>query len=410
MKAKPTLVWAAAIAAVGVGCTVLIGALGGMHPPDLAHLLVAVLISVGLTAITLLLLTPLLSRTSLRRRFVVIAVVAAVVATLNLAVLTAVMAVDQHDASLVLALLVYAAAIAAATALVVAHRSSDAIERLQKVAERLGAGDAGVRVGSLGAGPELDTLGATLDDMADRLREAADRERALEGIRRDLTVAMSHDLRTPLASLRAMVEAIDEGVVDHPADLHRYVREMRRSTEQLTRMVDDLFELAQVEAGAIETETRRAQLEEVVAGALAAVEPAAAAKRLDISAELGGAAAAPCSPRLERILQNLLSNAVRHTPADGTVRVSAKMGRGRLSVAVEDTGDGIASEDLDRVFDPFFRADPARSGAGAGLGLALAKRITEALGGTIRVENHLPIGARFEVDLPAPSAPLETYP
>ena len=202
-----------------------------------------------------------------------------------------------------------------------------------------------------------------------------------------------------------MVEAVDDRVVHDPDDLRRYAGEMRRSTAQLTRMVDDLFELAQLEAGAIQAETRRARLGDVVAGAVAAVEPSAAAKRLVLDADLGDAGAVPCSPRLERVLQNLLSNAVRHTPADGTVRVSAAVDGEQLSLAVIDTGEGIADEELSRVFDPFYRVDPARSGGGAGLGLALAKRIVEALGGTVTAASTPSAGARFDVELPSIGAP-----
>jgi signal transduction histidine kinase len=399
-RGRGTFLAAGLIALAGVIGTIVVGAIGGMHPPDLAHLLVAVGIGAGLTVVGLLLFTPVLARTSLRRRFVAVAVAAAITAIVNLAVLTAMMAVDDHDAALVLALLVYAAAVSAASALVLARRSTEAVARLDEVAGRFGAGDLDARVGPLDAGPELDTLATTLDTMAERLRTAAARERELDAARRDLTVALSHDLRTPLASLRAMVEAIDEGVVDDPADLRRYVAEMRRSTEQLSRMVDDLFELAQLEAGALEVAARRALLGDVVANAVATVEPAATAKGLALAADLGGTASVPCSPSLERVLQNLLSNAVRHTPADGTVRVLASLDGGRLSLAVEDTGEGIDPADLPRVFDPFFRADPARTGPGSGLGLALAKRIVEALGGSISAERRPTIGSRFAVDLP----------
>ena len=117
-------------------------------------------------------------------------------------------------------------------------------------------------------------------------------------------------------------------------------------------------------------------------------------------ADLGNAFDAECSPRLTRVLQNLLSNAVRHTPADGTVLISATRVGSELALAVQDNGTGIAPEDLPHVFEPFYRADPARSGPGAGLGLALAKRIVEAMGGSIRAEPDLPVGARFDVDLP----------
>jgi signal transduction histidine kinase len=175
---------------------------------------------------------------------------------------------------------------------------------------------------------------------------------------------------------------------------------MRRSVHQLVVMVDDLFELAQLDAGAIEAESERARLGEVVDSAVAAVRLEAETKGLALVTTLDGAEDAPCSPRLARVLQNLLVNAVRHTPADGTVRVEARRSADRLELAVADTGEGIAPEHLERVFDPFFRADPSRHGAGAGLGLALAKRIVEALGGRISAESSPSSGSRFAVELP----------
>ncbi len=130
------------------------------------------------------------------------------------------------------------------------------------------------------------------------------------------------------------------------------------------------------------------------------MELAAEEKHLALVTNLNGAEDAPCSPRMARVLQNLLVNAVRHTPADGTVRLDARRLAAALEVAVDDTGEGIAPEDLERVFDPFFRSDPARQGAGAGLGLALAKRIVEALGGRIEAQSEQARGSRFAVQLP----------
>jgi signal transduction histidine kinase len=232
--------------------------------------------------------------------------------------------------------------------------------------------------------------------MAARLELAQERERRAEATRRDLITTVSHDLRTPLASLRAMVEAIDEGVVDDRESIRRYAGEMRRSVNQLVAMVDDLFELAQLDAGAIEA-SRSAPHGEVVARPSRSAQ---AERRARVSSRPGRRRGGRCSPRLERVLQNLLVNAVRHTPADGTVRVEARRSAGRLELAVADTGEGIAPEHLERVFDPFFRADPARHGAGAGLGLALAKRIVEALGGRISAESSPSRGSRFAVELP----------
>ncbi|HSL11205.1 MAG TPA: ATP-binding protein, partial [Actinomycetota bacterium] len=156
----------------------------------------------------------------------------------------------------------------------------------------------------------------------------------------------------------------------------------------------------QLDAGAIDAERERALVADVAERALAAVGGSAATKGLSIEADLGDAAGVACSPRVARVLQNLLINAVRHTPADGSVRLVAGVDSDRLRLVVIDSGEGIDPDDLEHVFEPFFRADPARSGPGAGLGLALAKRIVEALGGDILAESQPGRGSRFEVEIP----------
>lgn len=401
MKSWRTLALVAAVASAGGLGTLAVGAAMGMVGGDLLHLAAYLAPAAAVTVLAAAIAGPLLSRASLRQRFAAVAVVGASVSLANLFVLALTMFVDDHDATLVGVLLVYSLGAGVGSALVVAKRSTSALSRLSATARMLGGGDLGARAGRIDAGPELDALARTLDDMAAQLQEARARERNVEARRRDLITMISHDLRTPLASLRAMVEAIDEGVVDDPPSLHRYVSEMRRSVQSLAAMVDDLFELVQLDAGAIERETERARLEDVVRSAVAAVELHAEEKGLSLTTELNGAGDAPCSPRLARVLQNLLVNAVRHTPADGAVRIEARRKQDRLELAVEDTGEGIAPEDLSRVFEPFFRADPARSGRGAGLGLTLAKRIVEALGGTLEARSEPERGSRFALVLPA---------
>jgi signal transduction histidine kinase len=165
-------------------------------------------------------------------------------------------------------------------------------------------------------------------------------------------------------------------------------------------LVDDLFELVQLEAGAIAAETRRARLEAVVAAAVDACRGDALEKRLRVQTSLGEAGQHLCSPRLTRVVQNLLQNAIRHTPADGTVRVEARLEADRLEVVVADDGEGIPASQIARVFEPFWRGDAARATPGAGLGLALARRITQALGGDISVDSPPHGGARFAIVLP----------
>ncbi len=395
-----TLALVVAVAAAGAAGTLLAAAATGMEASDLAHLVTFLVPATIVTVIAAAGARPLLARASMRQRFVGVALVAAVAALANLWALTSSMFVSDHDATLLGVLLVYAAAAGVAAALVLARSSSAALERLSAAADEIGAGRLDVRVGDLGAGPELDALAATLDESAGRLAAAREREREVESTRKDLMTAVSHDLRTPLASLRAMVEAIDDGVVDDRPSLQRYAGEMRRSVAQLVTMVDDLFELAQLDAGAIEAETRRARLDEVVRSAVGAVELEAREKGLRLESRLDGAGDVACSPRMIRVLQNLLANAVRHTPADGTVRVEARLEADLLRVTVTDSGEGIAADDLPRVFEPFYRGDQARSGPGTGLGLALAKRIVETLGGRITATSETAAGSRFEVDLP----------
>jgi signal transduction histidine kinase len=394
------LALAGAVAAVGAAATLAVGAALGMGGSEILHL-GALLIPAGLvTVVAAAAARPLLARASFAQGLVAVAVMAAIVAMANLWALARLMFVSPHDATLVAVLLLYSVGAGVGAALVLARTSTRAVARLGRVAERFADGRLETRVGPLEAGPELDRLARTLDDMAERLQAAIERERSVEARRQDLVTAASHDLRTPLAGLRAMVEAIEDGVVDDPPTLRRYVAEMRRSVETLVGLVDDLFELTQLDAGAMDAEADRAQLADVVRSAVAACRAQAVEKGLILEERLDGTGSALCSPRLVRVLQNLLQNAIRHTPADGTVTIEARRRTTGLEIAVEDGGEGIPSDQRDRVFEPFWRGDAARTTPGSGLGLALAKRIVEALGGEIDVETGTNRGARFRVQLP----------
>lgn len=385
---------------------VLVAAVVGMNAGAVEQLLGLLGPAVVATLAGAALVDRQLGSASLRLRFGAVAALASCFALSNLVVLSWAMFVNPHDAALLGALLVYSVAVGMAVALLLGKSTAAAVERLEHAAHRLGRGDLTARTDDDepvmvdSGGPELWMLARTLDEMAERLQQAQARERDAEAVRRDLISAVSHDLRTPLASLRAMVEAVADEVIDDPASLRRYSFEMGRSVGQLSKLVDDLFELAQLEAGVITTETRRSRLGEIVETALATVAVPAAEKGLRLVAEVDTTADLTCSPRLERVLLNLLHNAVQHTPADGTVRLAATLRDDWIELAVEDTGSGIRREDLDRVFDPFFRADPARHGPGAGLGLALSRRIVEAMGGRISAESVAAGGARFAVSLP----------
>ncbi|HEY7477544.1 MAG TPA: HAMP domain-containing sensor histidine kinase [Actinomycetota bacterium] len=390
----------AAVAATGLVGTLAVAGLVGMDGTEIVHLAQAMAPVAVATVIVAVVAARALSSTSLVQRFVGVALVAVVVAAVNILVLTSQMFVSDHDAALVSVLLVYALGSGVAIAIATARASRTAIRRLETTAHELGRGNLDSRAGDVHGGPELDALATSLDTMAERLEQARASERRADTMRRDLVAAMSHDLRTPLSSLRAMVEAIDEEVVGDTETLRLYAFEMRRAVVQLVDLVDDLFELTQLDVERILAEPPSSRVQDVVHRAIDAVRSEVTRKHLSVHTELGTALDAPCSPRVARVLHNLLSNAVRHTPAEGTIRVTATKERSHIHIAVEDDGAGFSQEALPHLFEPFFREDPARSGAGAGLGLTLAGRIVEALGGRIGAERSDPRGARFWVELP----------
>jgi signal transduction histidine kinase len=237
--------------------------------------------------------------------------------------------------------------------------------------------------------------------MADA--ETRERERLLESGRRDLVAWVSHDLRSPLAGLRAMAESLEDGVADDPA---RYHRQIRIEVDRLSSLVDDLFELSRIQAGALRLSLEQVSLADVVSDALAGAHPFAHARGVHLTGS-----AAPGIPvfaderELHRALGNLVVNAIRHTPADGVVDVSVRSEPGGAVLSVTDACGGIPEADLPHVFEVAWRGQPARTpgpDGGAGLGLAIARGIVEAHDGAIDVCN-VDGGCRFEVRLPLPA-------
>lgn len=236
---------------------------------------------------------------------------------------------------------------------------------------------------------------------ADQMRA---QERQAEARRRELVAWISHDLRTPLAGLRAMAEALEDGVVSDPATTHEYYGRMRTETGRMAELVDDLFEMARINAGALRLSRSTVPLAEVVSDVLASAEPVARARGVRlVAAETGWPAVSGSEPELARIVANLLRNAIRYTPYDGTVQVSGGRDGDGAWLAVADTCGGIPEADLPRVFEVAFRGEPARTPhvgeTGGGLGLAIVRGLVEAHGGHVDVANtHT--GCRFVVHLP----------
>jgi signal transduction histidine kinase len=239
--------------------------------------------------------------------------------------------------------------------------------------------------------------------LAVRLAMEERSRREVEEMRRQLVAAASHDLRTPLASLRLLVESIDDGVVSGETR-DRYLREVRTHVAVLSDLVDDLFELSRIEAGDISWTMRRVELGELIDDTVAAMQAPAAARGVKLAAELPSRAvlAEASAEKVQRVLFNLIQNAIRHTPADGTITVRADDARGDVEVEVADDGDGIPAGADERVFEPFYRGDESRGEDGAGLGLAISRAIVEAHGGRIWLEHASP-GTRIRFTLPSSS-------
>jgi signal transduction histidine kinase len=259
-----------------------------------------------------------------------------------------------------------------------------------------GAGTAGV-LGAL-------ALAAELERSRRQVVELAERERALDRSRRELVAWVSHDLRTPIAGIRAMVEALDDGVVDHPAEVRRYHHQLMTEADRLARLVDDLFELSRIEAGALPVSVGRVPLGELVSDVVASAAVVADAKGVRVEGRVDARPphVAGSAPELARVVRNLLDNAIRHTPPGGTIEVVVGGAGDHAEVSVLDGCGGIPAHDLDRVFDLAYRGDAARTpgaSGGAGLGLAIARGLVEAFDGDIAVHNESR-GCRFTVRLP----------
>jgi signal transduction histidine kinase len=311
----------------------------------------------------------------------------------------------DHDLILLVLLLLFAAVVSLTLGATLAGTLAERVVALREGARAVSGGDLGVRVPEAGE-DELADLAREFNRMAGQLAAMDEERRRMADERRDLIAAVSHDLRTPLASVRASVEALSDGLVEDEATVRRYYATIRSQVSHLSGLIDDLFELAQIDAGALRIEVRRASAGELAEGAVEGMRPQAEGRGLALRGEVApGLPPVACDPQLvERVLYNLVSNAIRHTPAGGEVLVRAAAGEGGGALLeVRDTGEGIAAEDLPHVFERFYRGEKSRSRAtgGAGLGLAIARGVVEAHGGRIWVESEPGRGTRVCFTLPA---------
>jgi signal transduction histidine kinase len=326
-----------------------------------------------------------------------------VISIINIYVTSQLMFVSTHDFLLLGLLLIFAGILSASFGYLLAAGMTQSLGLLQKGAHKIATGDFSARV-RVTEVDELSEVADAFNRMADELEKSFARQKKLEQARRDLIAAVSHDLRTPLTSIRAMIEALADGVVADPDMVERYYATIRSQIENLSGLINDLLELSQLETEQIELCLEPVNLNDLLSDVLETMQAQATAKRISlrgtfcedlpmVEAELA---------KIQRVLYNLVQNAIQHTPDGSAIALATKSVPDGIQVDVADTGEGIAPADLPHVFDQFFRGEKSRSRqtGGTGLGLAIAKRIVEAHHGRIWVESEVGQGTRFSFVLP----------
>ncbi len=385
--------------ALAAACVVMAVA-GGLHAVLVS---IAILLPVGLAALLVAHAADVgrLRLGTLRSRFRLSVGLALGQLLAALIIGAAVMFVSTKDAWTTIGILVFAALVAGSAAQILLK---DVVADVRAVATGLhavGQGERDIHI-TARSGEELIDLAGSANRMIETLRSEERSRDDADTARRQVIAAVSHDLRTPLTSLRLLTQALEDDLVD--AETARlYVRTMSANVRALGTLIDDLFEFSRLNAGDFAWTTEAVPLAGVVGEMLAAMKAEADARGVAVSAEVpAGLAPARANPeKLGRVLANLLQNAIHHTPPDGSVLVRAHQTDGSAEIEVSDTGEGIARSDRARIFEPFYRGsdDVARTHAGAGLGLAIARSIVEAHGGEIWLADA-PVGTRVRFTLP----------
>jgi signal transduction histidine kinase len=344
-------------------------------------------------------------RRSLRMKLLLAHVLGTAIIIANIYAAAEMMFISAHDFGFLLLLLAASAAFSVTFGAAVADRMTAAVEQLALGAQEVTRGNFRTRV-HVSTNDELADLAGSFNEMLSHVNESSELREQAEAARRDLVAAVSHDLRTPLTAIRAMLEALADGVVDDPETVARYHSTMRSQVVHLNRLIDDLFELSQIDAGGERYVLQRADLAALVGEAVESFAMRAAARGVEVRLLADGAAVLPIEPaRIARVLNNLVDNALRHAPPGTSIDVQLSRQPHEYQVSVRDHGDGLSAADLPRVFDRFYRGEKSRSRefGGAGLGLAIARGIVEAHGGRIWAANASDGGAIFTFALPRSS-------
>jgi signal transduction histidine kinase len=353
----------------------------------------------------------LLARKSIGVQISLISIATVITALVSVSIISIQM-LPGADRDVMLELMGIAGLAGLAVAFVISRSVTQAARKLQDAVE--GVAESGRYTPPTVPLPsELEGLSQGLAEAHERLGRARAREKALEASRRELVAWVSHDLRTPVAGLRAMAEALEDEVVIDPREISHYHSQIRIEADRLNAMIDDLFQLSKIHAGALRLNPRLVGLEDLIADVVASTEPVARAKGVRLTGRAASHMGVQIDPaEFGRAVKNLITNGIRHTSPNGTIEIISGIQGGMACVAVSDECGGIPLEDLPRVFDVAFRGESARTPdptGGAGLGLSIARGIVEAHAGQISVRNTGP-GCQFLIKLPLAGAPQQSVP
>jgi signal transduction histidine kinase len=320
----------------------------------------------------------------------------------NVWVTARLMFASEHDLLLGTVLLFFAGAIAIALGYLLATSFVERIGTLDKAAQDIAQGQLSARAPVAGE-DELAKLAITFNNMAEQLEKAEEQQKQIEELRRELIAWVGHDLQTPLASISAIIEALGDGVVEDAETERRFLNAMKKEISALSRLIDDLFQMAQIDAGGLKLNIEPVSLSDLISDTLESFSQIAERQGVALSGDVErGLGVVPLdAPRINRVLNNLIDNAIRHTPDGGSVRLQVYQRAPDIFIEIEDTGSGIPEADLPNIFDRFYQSEKSRNrrSGGSGLGLAISRGIIEAHRGEISVTSH-PGRTRFVVKLP----------
>jgi signal transduction histidine kinase len=309
---------------------------------------------------------------------------------------TQLMFLSAHDATLATVIVIYATGVTLVFGYFVVSNLTDSIGKLTLAARSVQQGNLSIRADDRGS-DEVATLARTFNEMTAQLARVREKEKLLDLARREWIAWVSHDLRTPLTSLRARAEALADGVVTQPQDVSAYLSGIRNDTFALSGLIDDLSELAKIDAGGLKLDRMPFPVSDLMSDCIEGLQMLARERGVAltgmVAADVGSANISP--QHIQRVLNNLISNALAHTQVGGAVHVAAACDGAAIRIEVLDNGEGITSQDLPHVFERFYRGEPSRTrgangtNTGMGLGMVIAKELVEAHGGRIGAQSQL---------------------